>query len=128
MGDGNRICHMIKMRMRNKNIVRLDFVDVHRLRKRVWRNKWIEQKVFSIDFGGKTRVTVVGDFHVIVLFLFKSESSRGSQPKVMWQSLPLSITPPSGGFVSAFGKMQSLLHHAIAGYFCTAFAAAQITS
>ncbi len=44
--------------MRYENVVGRYFFDVDRFRERVLGDKWIKQKVFPADFGGKAGVAV----------------------------------------------------------------------
>ena len=60
---------MVEMCVRHEDIVGLDFFDIHRFCERVLGDKWVKQQVFSIDFGGKAGVALVGNFHA-VLFPF----------------------------------------------------------
>lgn len=62
------IRHMVAVAVREQHVVRLDFINVHIARRRVWRDEGVEDEGLAPKFYLKTGMAVVSDFHTQCLF------------------------------------------------------------
>jgi hypothetical protein len=65
LGNVAGIGQMVIMAVGNEDIVGFDFFDIDPFGERVLPDEGVKEEMFAADFGGETRMAVVGDFHSI---------------------------------------------------------------